>query len=628
MQYIPFNSRKPYHKSPVGAARAGSATLFRLIFPRSMGVTGVTLAVRGPDGFAENLPLSWEAMQGGGEEWWRAAYTPGTEGLYYYSFAYTAASGNGRVTQSDAGLGMLSGEGGEWQLTVCRADFRTPDWLKGSIMYQIFPDRFARGKDPAEVPDGRTVRGDWGGEPLWDPDEKGRVSRSDYFGGNFDGIIAHLGRLEELGVGCIYLNPVFEAHSPHRYDTADYEKIDPLLGDTADFERLCAEAAKRGMAVILDGVFSHTGDDSVYFNKYGRYPGLGACQSQSSPYYEWYRFEHWPDRYKCWWNVDILPEINEESPSFMRFVNAPEGIAASWLRRGARGWRLDVADELPDAFLDGFRRAVKSTDPDALILGEVWENASNKTSYGKTRRYLLGGQLDSVMNYPFCNAVFAFIAGSGAQAFFNAIQDIIETYPAECVDTLMNHIGTHDTVRALTRLAAGDPGPPGARFREKGTLTAAQRERGLKLMRLASTLQYSLPGVPCVYYGDEAGLEGGHDPYNRRCYPWGAEDEGLLEHYRLLGSIRVNSPAFADGDFEPVFADGDFGAFTRACPRQKLLVAANCSDSVRAFGLPECGGCNVLMAGGGSVENGRVFCGPYSAMIIELDRQDGGESRA
>lgn len=627
MQYIPFNSRKPYHKSPAGAARAGSETLFRVIFPRSLGVTGVSLAIRG-DNAAEDLPLQWEAMQGDSEEWWRAAYTPPGEGLYYYSFAYTVPSGTGRVTQSGAGLGMLSPDGSEWQLTVCRADFRTPDWLKGSIMYQIFPDRFARGHLSGGVPDGRTVRGDWGGEPLWDPDEKGRVSRADYFGGNLDGITEHLGRLEELGVGCLYLNPVFEAHSPHRYDTADYEKIDPLLGDTAGFERLCAEAAKRGIAVILDGVFSHTGDDSVYFNKYGRYPGPGAYQSKNSPYYEWYRFERWPDRYKCWWNVDILPEINEESPSFMQFINAPGGVAASWLRRGARGWRLDVADELPDTFLDSFRHAVKSENPDALILGEVWENASNKTSYGHTRRYLLGGQLDSVMNYPFCDAVFAFIAGSGAQAFFNAVQDILETYPADCADTLMNPIGTHDTVRALTRLAAGGLGTPGVRHREKGTLTPAQRERGLQLMRLASTLQYSLPGVPCIYYGDEAGLEGGHDPYNRRCYPWGAEDEGLLEHYRRLGKIRRESPAFVSGAFEPVFADGDFGAFTRECPRQKLLIAANCSGRERSFDLPEGSEGAVLAAGPGRAENGRVFCGAYSAMIIELGKREGGEGRA
>lgn len=628
MHYIPFNSRKTYHKSPAGAARAGSETLFRLIFPRSLGVTGVSLEMRGPDHAAESLPLHWEAMQGDSEEWWRVAYAPRKEGLYYYSFTYTAAAGTGRVTQSGAGLGMLSAGGREWQLTVCRADFRTPDWLKGSIMYQIFPDRFARGRLPGALPDGCPVRGDWGGEPLWDPDEKGRVSRCDYFGGNLDGIIGHLDRLEELGVGCLYLNPVFEAHSPHRYDTADYEKIDPLLGDTADFERLCAEAAKRGMSVILDGVFSHTGDDSVYFNKYGRYPGPGAYQSKSSPYYEWYRFDRWPDRYKCWWNVDILPEINEENPSFTQFINAPGGIAVSWLRRGARGWRLDVADELPDAFLDGFRHAVKSENPDALILGEVWENASNKTSYGQTRRYLLGDQLDSVMNYPFCDAVFALIAGSGAQAFFNAVQDILETYPAECVDTLMNHIGTHDTVRALTRLAAGSLGPPGVRHREKGTLTAAQRERGLKLMRLASTLQYSLPGVPCVYYGDEAGLQGGHDPFNRRCYPWGAEDEGLLEHYKLLGKIRRGSPAFVSGAFEPVFADGNFCAFTRECPGQKLLIAANCSGMERSFALPEGSECTVLTAGGGHIENGKGFCGAYSAMIIELKKREGGESLA
>ena len=252
----------------------------------------------------------------------------------------------------------------------------------------------------------RTIREDWGGQPYWRPNERGEVTNSDYFGGTLRGIEEKLPYLKSLHVTCLYLNPIFEAHSNHRYNTADYTKIDPVLGTEEDFQSLCAAAGRLGIRVMLDGVFSHTGSDSVYFNRQGRYPQPGAYQSQQSPYFSWYHFISWPEKYHSWWGFETLPEVEETDNNYNKYINGRQGVVRKWLKKGASGWRLDVADELPDSFLDQLTEAAKEEKPDAVVLGEVWEDATTKESYGSRRRYLLGRQLDSVMNYPFRNAVF------------------------------------------------------------------------------------------------------------------------------------------------------------------------------------------------------------------------------
>ena len=332
--------------------------------------------------------------------------------------------------------------------------------------------------------------------------------------------------LKELGVTCLYFTPVFESHSNHRYDTADYSKIDPLLGSEEDLTQLCAAARKLGIRVILDGVFSHTGSDSVYFNREGRYPTQGAYNSQQSPYYPWYTFRQWPNSYDCWWNFDTLPNVNETNDSYNEYINGPQGIVRKWLKAGASGWRLDVADELPDLFLDRLHDAVKAEQPDALILGEVWEDASNKSAYGVRRRYLLGRQLDTVMNYPFRDAILGFLLGEDPARFAEAVETIVENYPPQCLNLLMNHIGTHDTERALTVLGGEPAGARGREWQAAQKLTPAQRETGVKRLKLASLIQYLLPGVPCLYYGDEAGMEGYRDPLQPGLLPLGQRGPG------------------------------------------------------------------------------------------------------
>ena len=486
-------------------------------------------------------------------------------------------------------------------------------------MYQIFPDRFAAsGAAKENIPAGRVLRGDWGAQPEWRPDQTGRVTNCDFFGGDLSGIESRLSYLQSLGVTCLYLNPIFESHSNHRYDTADYSRVDPLLGTTADFRSLCAAARKRGIRVILDGVFSHTGSDSVYFNQRGRYPGPGAFQSQSSPYYSWYHFMHWPDQYQSWWGFDTLPEVNETDFEFNRFINGQAGIVRRWLHRGASGWRLDVADELPDAFLENLRDAAKAEDPDALVLGEVWEDASTKESYGRRRRYLLGGQLDSVMNYPFRDAILSYVRDGGADAAMEAILTILEHYPPQVVHLLMNHIGTHDTERAITILAGEPVQGRGREWQSTSFLTGEQRALGIQRLKLASFLQYTLPGVPCVYYGDEAGLEGYRDPFNRGCFPWGSEDENLLAWYRRLGTVRGGCASFADGAMEPVLADGDLLSFMRRSAGETLFCAVNRGKDRREMPLP--GPLSVQKGTaliGSAPDGGTVVLEPLSCCLIQ-----------
>ena len=620
MHYIPYNSRKGYHKKPFGAVAAGSEVVFRIILPCDFRAGNVRLVVHHETtGENEYFPLAFECREGKSEEWWSGKFWPSSPGLLFYHFEYETSQGLSCIYHEGNGLGIIASAGENWQLTVYSPSFKTPDWLKGGVIYQIFPDRFfCSGAKKTGVPSDRLLRADWGGEPMWEPDANGNISRYDYFCGDLKGITQKLSRLAELNVTCIYLNPVFEAHSNHRYDTADYSKIDPLLGGETDFKDLCSLAGEKGIRIILDGVFSHTGADSLYFNKMRRYPLQGAYNSRQSPYYNWYKFNNWPKDYKSWWNIDILPEIREDEPGFVEFITGENGIARKWLRAGASGWRLDVADELPDEFIEKFRTAVKSEKPDAYILGEVWEDASNKCSYGSRRRYLNGTQLDSVMNYPFANALLDFMQSGSAENFFDRLLSIIENYPPQTIHTLMNHIGTHDTVRAITLLAGGVQSKNG-RAMEK--LTPAQRAKGLAYMKLISAVQFTLPGVPCIYYGDEAGLEGGRDPFNRGCYPWGKEDSNLFEHYCLLGEIRKNCSALIDGEFEPFPADDGCIAFARTGRGARLLTIANRSEKELFYPLPQEWHSAEVRLGGEPVSGGCIHVPACSAVILtaELD---------
>lgn len=587
MDYIPYNSRNTIHKSKFGALKQGEHVVFKVILPRSIGCSGVDLVIRSDKGESIYYPMSWLSMEGENQEWWALGYTAAEPDIYFYHFEYNTPWGKTKIMHDGSCLGSLASGERQWQLTVYSKDFDTPDWLKGGVFYQIFPDRFFNsGKKKVDVPSDRVLRNDLEGEPEWRPTAEGKVLNNDYFCGDLKGIEEKLPYLSGFGVTCLYLNPIFESQSNHRYDTSDYGKIDPLLGNEADFSSLCKKASEFGISVILDGVFSHTGDDSIYFNKYGRYGDSGAFRSKNSKYYDWYKFVNYPNEYHSWWGISILPEIKEESPSFIEFIAGENGIARKWLRLGARGWRLDVADELPDVFLDEFRKAVKAENTDALVLGEVWEDASNKYSYGERRRYFGGKQLDSVMNYPFADAIISFIRSGKVDGFSDKILTILENYPKCCIDVLMNHIGTHDTMRAITHLAGESCEYRDRQWQSEHFLSEKQYTLGVKLMKLASVIQFTLPGVPCIYYGDEAGMEGYKDPFNRKFYPWGRENQELLEHYRALGRMRKECSCLKDGDYRTVSEMLGCLAFVRENKNDEIMVIVNRNEHPIDYYLP------------------------------------------
>jgi len=474
---------------------------------------------------------------------------------------------------------MLGGAGVEtreppwsFQITVYDASFRVPGWLRHGIIYQIFPDRFfqkrAKPLTQAEIEIKRPdyiLHNDWNEIPIHGPDPRtGDIMNNDFFGGNLAGIEAKLPYLKELGVNIIYLNPIFEAYSNHRYDTGDYRKIDTLLGSEKDFSSLCAQAREMGIRVILDGVFNHTGSDSVYFNKDDYYYSIGAYQSVTSKYYKWYDFEKYPDKYKCWWGIRTLPNVVESNPDFIAYIlSGKDSVVKRWLRLGASGWRLDVVDELPSEFVKEMRTQIKGVDGEAAIIGEVWEDASNKVSYGKLREYFQGLELDSVMNYVFKNALISFMLGRiNAARFDREIWKISENYPRECYYSLMNLIGGHDVPRILTILSD----PPEYLTRDQKALhkpTTLKQKLGIKRLKIMSLIQMTFPGTPSVYYGDEAGMAGFEDPFNRGTYPWDSVNKELLDWYKLIISLRNCVDALRTGSFTTVYAGESVYVFMR-----------------------------------------------------------------
>lgn len=494
-----------------------------------------------------------------------------TVGLYRYCF-----EADGTLFFADNKL--LPTTCGEklWTLIVYERKYSAPEWLKGGVIYQIFPDRFNVGGERKKTKPGDMLyRDDRGGIPTFLPNEDGIVENRDMFGGNFRGITEKLGYLKSLGVTCIYLNPIFEAFSNHKYDTANYSLPDSDFGTLQDLSVLINEAQRKGIAIVLDGVFSHTGADSVYFDVKGRY-GAGACSDPKSPYIGWYNFTDYPNKYDCWWGIEILPNVNENDPSFSRYITGEDGVIKRYMSMGIAGWRLDVADELPDAFLNRVTAAAKSVKKDALILGEVWENAATKYSYGSLRGYLWGGQLDSVTNYPLKQEILAFVRGGDASYLDDAVREQVNDYPPDTLAVLMNMIGTHDTPRALTVLGEYDE----VRTKQQRSEAKIKNyEIAAKRLRLAAVLQYFLPGVPCVYYGDEAGMEGFEDPFNRKCYPWDAQDRALISFYKRLGRIRrQNKDLLSGGAYVCRAASGNVFSFERKGGEDKLCITVNVGD--------------------------------------------------
>ncbi|MCH5320558.1 MAG: glycoside hydrolase family 13 protein [Eubacterium sp.] len=577
-----FNSRDKAYKSKISAIATDEECKFRIIVPRDCKCSCATLAItkEGENESTAYYGMFWAGMCGNDYEYWELHFSATTPGLYFYHFELDTPWGKSYVMNVGRGIGDFSSQVSEFQQTVYDKNFKTPDFLKGGIIYQIFPDRFYNsGAEKKDVPSVRVMR-KWGEEPFWKEEQMNGIWNNDFFGGDLKGIEEKLEYIADLGVSCIYINPIFEAHSNHRYDTADYEKIDSLVGTEDDLKSLCKTAKEKyGISIILDGVFSHTGCDSKYFNMYNRYDTLGAYNSKESLYYSWYKFLDWPNDYHAWWGIKLLPEVIEEDENYRKYICGKDGILRKWLRCGISGWRLDVADELPDIFLDDLRKAVKEENENAIIIGEVWEDATNKFAYGQRRKYLLGDELDSVMNYPFADAVLNFVRFGHGDYFFDAVMSIVENYPPQVLNVLMNHIGTHDTERAITRLAGPDNEGRDRQWQyEHNTLSAYDYHKGISLMKMASLIQFTLPGVPSIYYGDEIGMQGMKDPFNRACMQWDNQNSDLLKWYKRLGQIRCGSKVLADGEFLPLFCENSAIAYERVGKDGSILVAVNNND--------------------------------------------------
>ena len=563
-------------RSRLGAFPEGESLTLTVKIPRRLGEGGVALRLY-PDGEGyRDIPFSFSKTELGVDDYSLTLDLP--KGLYYWELIFVRGYDTlFTSTENNVDFSLERESGGKFRLLIYDKDFKAPDWFAGGIMYQIFPDRFARAEGGTAKRKDAVIRDDWDGDIEQYADMPGGdVENNEFFGGSLDGVIEKLDYLESLGVTVIYLNPIFKAYSNHRYDTGDYERIDRMLGGSRAFSALVSKAKKKGMRVILDGVFNHTGSDSRYFDKKGTYGG-GAYSDENSPYREWYNFRSYPDDYECWWGIKILPRLNHEKLSCRRYFTGEGGIAEKYIKQGAAGWRLDVADELSDEFLDEFRDRVKeASNGQAIIIGEVWENAADKIAYGKRRRYLMDGQLDSVMNYPLRNAIIDFMLTRNAELLYNTLTEIYASYPEHVSNSLMNLLGTHDTERILTVLGAEDDGfaLTNAERAEK-RLDQAQYAAGIRLLKLAAVIQYTVYGVPSIYYGDEAGLEGYGDPFCRRPYPWGKEDRDLLDFYRLLGNIRASHDCFKNGSFVSEYIGENIIKITRKNEQSCILTAVS-----------------------------------------------------
>lgn len=473
-------------------------------------------------------------------------------GLYFYYFEL----GDGKyISLSNDYNGEVSSEITKFQLSVYDSEFETPDWIKGGIIYQIFPDRFNRSNRKINRVDGKVYHDDVSEAPIYKPNKKGEVLNNDFFCGDIQGIIDKLDYLKELNVSVIYLNPIFEAYSNHRYDTANYMKIDPLLGTEEDFKNLVNKAQEKGIKIILDGVFNHTGSDSVYFNKKGTYDVIGAYQSEKSPYAKWFDFISYPDKYNSWWGIKTLPAVNksEDSP-FIDYICGEGGVLEHYTKLGIGGWRLDVVDELPAHFVRRIRKAVKKINKDAIVIGEVWEDASNKIAYGKRREYFLGGELDSVMNYPLKNAIISFAKNGDARALSNTVKQLADHYPKKVLNCLMNLLSTHDTFRLLSNLSSINVDGYSKDQMENVKISNEEWNNVVLRLKIATLLQFTLPGVPSIYYGDEIGMQGYKDPLNRRFFEWDNINYEILSWYKKISQLRCEREVFSNGEYKEVYA--------------------------------------------------------------------------
>ena len=460
----------------------------------------------------------------------------GHTGLFFCHFEFINGAGERRCTAFDGNGDCYISDKfvNETQFLVYAGNYKAPQKFFGGAVYQIFPDRFAPGGKSEKKPEA-VYDGDWEhGIPEYPARAGDAFKNNTHFGGTLWGAAGKIPYLSSLGVTCVYFNPICEAYSNHKYDTADYLKVDGSFGGDEALRAFVKTAHENGISVILDGVFNHVGDDSVYFDRLGRY-GNGACDSEDSPYYKWFDFTDYPNEYACWWGIKNLPRT-VRCREYRDFIT--KRVIPHYMEMGIDGWRLDVVDELESDFLSEITAAVKECNPEAIVIGEVWEDASNKSAYGERKKYFRGFQLDSVTNYPLRNAIIDFVTTGETGLLLRTVRTLARHYPYENQQLLLNFLGSHDTER-ITTVLGGDGGDcsPNPVLAVK-RLSAHAHERAKKLLVCAYTLLAAMPGMPCIYYGDEIAMEGAHDPFNRRPFPPSGFSDPFSRNFAKVNNAR------------------------------------------------------------------------------------------
>ncbi|WP_374512391.1 alpha-amylase family glycosyl hydrolase [Niveibacterium sp.] len=608
---VSFDSRDASYKAPFGAVTSGTAV--KLGFTAKPGVTAANLVIekRAMEGNYDKLsytevtrvPLT-KATEGDLERW-AGSYTYPEIGVFGYYFEVTVGDkvflyGNNKnpvywtAEKGSNGIGLIVNKPSDaksirrYRQTVYKPDFAVPDWAQDAIYYYIFPERFRNG-DKTNDPNPKSDKylntavefhSNWLDKPYLpgSGDGSDATYNNDFFGGDLAGIIEKLDYIASLGANTLYINPVFAAGSNHKYDTADYKNIDPHFGTNSDFVKLTSEAAKRGLRVILDTSLNHSGSDSIYFDKFSRYPTLGAFEggsiNSSSPYASWYSFSTADPAkpYDGWGGSLDMPNLNKNSLSFRDYAyGASDSVAKLWMDRGIAGWRMDVAPWVPDDFWREWRIAVKGKDANALTVAETWFDAS---------KFFLGDEFDTTMNYIFRDAILAYANGGNAKDVYENIELMRENYPQQVFFALMNLVSSHDVARALDQFGY-----------TSSTQSAASIGAAKQKLRLATFVQMAYPGSPSIYYGDEVGVTGGADPYNRATYPWadvgGTPDTTLLADFKSLTKMRQDNAVLRRGSFgAPLLIDSNVIVHGRSLGSTFAVVATNNSTSSKEVTVP------------------------------------------
>lgn len=699
------DSRDLLYRTPGGAVPAGTEVLIRFrTFHND--VSGVALRLYDVNANGQRIVQMTRAAadvscyQAGLEtftcDFWQAALEEAHPNNFWYRFIVTDGTDTDYYADNtpalDGGLGSVTDEmvDTSYAFMVYDPSFSAPAWAESASIYQIFPDRFRSGRsnnDPRTGDiryDDPVLKLSWGVKPEgycrnyadaatncpwrfddtppdWSPTKEGPRGR-DYFGGDLKGVDQNLDYLRALGVNTIYFNPIFDAGSNHSYDTQDYYKVDPYFGTQKDWDNLVKHAEQRGIRIVLDGVFNHLSSDSPFFDRYHHYTGDGACESLTSPYRNWFYFhdvapgagscvgnsgEPNSATYDGWFGFDSIPVINKSLPAVQEyFLTAPDSVSRHWLNAGAEGWRLDVMGDasFPPGYWETFRGAVKETEPEALIISETWQKDSTLL------RMIRGDRADTTMNYRLRDAVIGLLAPQAFDSkgfadsgrmiapseFAARMESVREDYPDAAYYSLMNLLDSHDTERIRWTLT---PGEETTAAKEEDSTNVAE---GKLRQRMASLIQFTVPGAPTVFYGDEVGLTGDDDPDDRRTYPWldrgGSPDRSLFLHYFVLNTLRRTQNVLVDGDFRILLADdtNEIVAYGRKTEKQAAIIIVNRGDADQAFTIPVAGYLpngvvlkkvyTVGSAGPGqvTVTNGNVSgnIGSLSAVILVSGRVD------